>query len=284
MTSDVLTNTLLTVDEQAVLQTELFSLLASLISEYTKGKSTSVPENLARELMESVMFNLRLFDEQRAKEIISKGVRECFESGVRLSQQKASLAGRLWKKVFFSRPDLFNHSMLRTLSEIKKFPALCDCRFFAHQIPCDIDYQLCIPVAQELKGSDYIIEYLRHLLIENEILNRFNPEKCKPVLYKYCNTWQTEVLNIFEPVAETAIILALIGGDIKGLSIEDKELMRICFLLSGGSCAGLSAALGTAARQVSKALEITSQPQKEYLARIATSMVPKLNYLTKYSC
>ena len=85
MTSDVLTNTLLTVDEQAVLQTELFSLLASLISEYTKGKSTSVSENLARELMESVMFNLRLFDEQRAKEIISKGVRECFESGVRLS-------------------------------------------------------------------------------------------------------------------------------------------------------------------------------------------------------
>ena len=75
-------------------------------------------------------------------------------------------------------------------------------------------------------------------------------------------------------------ILALIGGDIKGLSIEDKELMRICFLLSGVSRTGLSAALSTAAWQVSKALEITSQPQKEYLARIAASMVPKLNYLT----
>ncbi len=281
MTYDVSLSTTLNVEEQADLQTELFKLLAVIVPEYTKGKSTSIPESLAKEIMESILFNLRIKDDMHAREILNKGIYESFEMGEKITQQKAALAKRLWKKVFLSRPDLFNYSMLQTLSSIKKFPAVYDCCFFAHKIPCEIDYQLCIPVSQELKGIDYVVEYLRHLLIENAFLNLFDPENCKPVLNNYCKTWQTEVLNIFDPVAETAIMLAFIGGDIKGLKIGESELTKIYCMLSNSTQTELAAVLNTAARQVIKTMAIKSQAQKVYLLRVAENMVPRFAYLLK---
>ena len=277
MTSDIITA--LTVEEQADFQTELFKLLAILVSEYTKGKSTSIPESLAKEFMESVLFNLRITDDSKAREVLNNGVYEGFEQGLNITKQKTALARRLWKNVFLSRPDLFNYSMLQTLSSIKNFPAVYDCCFFAHVNPCDIDYQLCIPVSPKLKGVDYIIEYLRHLYIENAILNRFDPENCKPVLDNYCKTWQTEILNIFEPVAETAITLALTGGDIKSLKIGDNELMKIYCLFADGDETELAAVLNTAARQVIKTMAIKSPAQKNYLLRVAENMVARFRYL-----
>lgn len=279
--SDVSLSTTLNIEEQADFQTEIFKLLAVLVAEYTKGKSTSIPESLAKEFMESILFNLRITDDAKAIEVMTNGIHESFEKGLSLTKRKTALARRLWKKIFLSRPDLFNYSMLQTLSSIKKFPVIYDCCFFAHQNPCEIDYQLCIPVSHELKGVDYIIEYLRHLFVENAILNRFDPENCKPVLDNYCKTWQTEVLNIFEPVAETAVMLALIGEDIKSLKIGESELTKIYCILSDSTQTELAAALNTAARQVIKTMSIKSQAQKVYLLRVAENMVPRFACLLK---
>ena len=50
----------LTGEETARLQTLLLELLAEQVKQYTKGESTSVPANLARELMASLVLTLGL--------------------------------------------------------------------------------------------------------------------------------------------------------------------------------------------------------------------------------
>ncbi len=72
----------------------------------------------------------------------------------------------LLQKVRETAPSVENRSYKDTLKGIEVFFKKYDYRFFAHEIPGDIDYQLCHPLPGELQGIEYINGYLRRLLTE----------------------------------------------------------------------------------------------------------------------
>ena len=55
------------------------------------------------------------------------------------------------------------------LNGLKRYDAV----FFAHHVPGDIDYQLCMPVSESLMGVDYALRYLQKLELEDELLTCF---------------------------------------------------------------------------------------------------------------
>lgn len=59
----------------------------------------------------------------------------------------------IWKRVCELMPPLRNVSLRDTLGSIGKIRDLYDIRFRAHEVPCDIQYQLSCPVCDSLMGD-----------------------------------------------------------------------------------------------------------------------------------
>ena len=62
-----------------------------------------------------------------------------------------------WKRVCELMPPLLQCFFARYVGEYRQVKrALYDIRFRAHEVPCDIQYQLSRPVDDSLMGIDYL--------------------------------------------------------------------------------------------------------------------------------
>ena len=102
--------------------------------------------------------------------------------------------------------------MLDTLKSIGRSFDLYDPVLSAHVVPCDIDYQLALPVPDSLLGIDYVHEYLQRLSIENSLLVRIEPEALASLLDSWMPDWRDLVANLYEPVAYALLKSALMAN------------------------------------------------------------------------
>ena len=129
------------------------------------------------------------------------GLAARFDRGVERIRDKAEQTRALWSQVHASVPRPTSRSMLDTLKSISRSFDLYDPVLSAHVVPCDIDYQLALPVPESLLGIDYVHEYLRRLSIENSLLVRIEPEALASLLDSWMPDWRDLVANLYEPVA-----------------------------------------------------------------------------------
>ena len=129
------------------------------------------------------------------------GLAAQFDRGVERIRHKAEQARALWSQVRASVPRPTSRSMLDTLKSIGRSFDLYDPVLSAHVVPCDIDYQLALPVPDSLLCIDYVHEYLRRLSIENSLLVRVEPEALTSLLDSWMHDWRDLVANLYEPVA-----------------------------------------------------------------------------------
>ncbi len=129
------------------------------------------------------------------------GLASQFDRGVERIRYKAEQTRTLWSQVRASVPRPTSRSMLDTLKSISRSFDLYDPVLSAHVVPCDIDYQLAVPVPNSLLGIDYVHEYLRRLSIENSLLVRCEPETLTSLLDAWMPDWRDLVANLYEPVA-----------------------------------------------------------------------------------
>ena len=129
------------------------------------------------------------------------GLAAQFDRGVERIKHKAEQTRALWSQVHASVPRPTSRSMLDTLKSIGRSFDLYDPVLSAHVVPCDIDYQLALPVPDSLLGIDYVHEYLRRLSIENSLLVRCEPGTLTSLLDSWMPDWRDLVANLYEPVA-----------------------------------------------------------------------------------
>ena len=140
------------------------------------------------------------------------GLAAQFDRGVERIRHKAEQARALWSQVRASVPRPTSRSMLDTLKSIGRSFDLYDPVLSAHVVPCDIDYQLTLPVPDSLLGIDYVHEYLRRLSIENSLLVRIEPEALTALLDSWMPDWRDLVANLYEPVAYALLKSALMAN------------------------------------------------------------------------
>lgn len=202
-------------DELQLPEESLYPFLARRVGLYTGLDHSSVPKNLALELLESVRFTL-----QQGEGVPIENLEARFAAGQAAIAEKMVCGKKRWQAACGSLPRIENRSLWDTLECMEGFWRRYDKRFFAHQIPCDIDYQLCHPVEEELLGIDYVNAYLDCLLTENEFLNYFNP-RCAAALLECCyRDYKGLLINLYEPVAVNALGLTMVGGDFSQLHIS----------------------------------------------------------------
>ena len=67
-----------------------------------------------------------------------------------------------------------------------------------NEIPCDIDYQLSVPVDSSLMGIDYVEAWLKQLLAEARWIARFDVDSCVRVLERVCPDYRGLHVNLYD--------------------------------------------------------------------------------------
>ena len=183
------------IDRREILP-RLYELLAEQAKKYTMGESSSIPVDTARELVNSLRYTLGFAD------VTARDLWAEVEKGRTAIRGKTDSARILWERACLTAPRTENVFYRETLKSIGGFFGRYDVLFFAHMIPCSIDYQLLIPVPESLQGVSYVEEYLRRLLTENHLMRAFDP---LPVLEKRCPLYRELCINLCEPVLAEAL-------------------------------------------------------------------------------
>ena len=178
----------------------------------------------------------------------------------------------LWVSLCRALPPVKNRAMQDTLRSIGGFWRRYDFVYLAQEIPCDIDYQLALPVPERMQGVRYVKEYLRRLSMENHFLRRYTWADLVPVLERYHPWYQEEVCNLFLPVAVNALGKALLGAAPVPLTMTEGEREALAQRFRDRTKEEIFSQLAAAARALAGGEENTAS----YLTACARDLAGRL--------
>ena len=252
---------------------KLLRLLKRQAERYTGGDSTSIPVETARELLKSVCYCLGLGPDG---DLPGGDLEAAFQAGLERIEKKLVWGRGLWEAVRDHMPPVESRSMEDTVSSIGTFWRRYDYRLFAHLIPCDIDYQLAIPVPEERKGVDYINAYLTRLAVENRFLLRFSARREAALLGRWCPDYKDLLVNLFEPVFAGALGLTLLGRDPEKLLLSAAELEDLKTLFRDLPRRRLEELLKRGSDRLTDRLELNGAESRDYLRACGRALAPRI--------
>ena len=266
-------------EEKEIIQISLWKLLGKVTERYTMGDSSSVPVEVAEELFKSICFLLNK-EMKKSKDKIdllkSEDLQEVWKISWKTIEEDIKKGKALLEEVIKTSVDIENISYNDTVMEIGKGIKSYDFRFFAHEIPCSIDYQLSNPVSEELQGIDFINEYLKRLLFENKFCNNFDKEKVIKVLKSYCEDYEGLLINIFEPVLTNIIGLDILGANIFELEITNYERKILLDIFKEINIEEIQEKLIESCDDICKSLKINESYEIEYMKTTALNLLPRI--------
>lgn len=182
-------------------------LFRKLTRLYANG-SGSVTHAEAAQLLESLSFVLELgaegpgADAAAIAELGESNPNELFRRKQIKIATRVDGALETWRLVCEAMPPLRNVSLRDTLASIGGIKSHYDTYFAAHEVPCDIQYQLSVPTDESLRGIDYVQAWLNQLLRETQYIAQFTPESCAEVLEQSCPDYKGLHVNLFDLLAQ----------------------------------------------------------------------------------
>ena len=269
----------LTPEEETHLHARLWSLLAAQAKRKTQGDSSSLRIEDAQELLQSIQYTLSVHLQAQAfpvRKLLTENLFPIFQAAQKTLFAQVETTHRLYLAALSQVKTFDNRSLADTLAGIGQFFKLYDYRLYAHEIPADIDYQLCQPVPETYLGVSYIHEYLMRLLIENAMITRFDSVRVSALLARACPDHRDLLINLYEPVTANVLGQALIQGGLTLLEVTPTEAMRIQALFTQSDAAKANAMLRTASDVACNRLAITDVLSRQYHARTALSLYPRI--------
>lgn len=266
-------------EEWEAAEVRLWALLAEQTARYTMGDSASVPVETAQELLTSLRFTLDLYLKKTGgspRLLLTEGLGGLLKQGQQLLQAETEEGRRLWRDVCLTAPRVGHIAYRDTLREIGISFQRYDIYFFAHRIPCSIDYQLCHPVPEELLGICYLNDYLRRLRLENEFLRRFDTRLVIRLLESALPDYRVLLINLCEPVIANAVGRILAGKQSSILEITEEDRAAIAALLGPLPESAARTRLREAGHRLCRALRMEGEDARDYLTRAAEDMYPRI--------
>lgn len=265
--------------EEQLIQAKLLALLKRRTGLYTLDASSSVRIETAQELLQSILFLLELCFRERGgslRLLTQEDPEALLARGLKLCEEMLETGRALYAEACRTAPALESRSYRDTLTGLRSFFKRYDHRFFAHAIPCDIDYQLCLPVDAGAQGVAYINDYLRRLIVENRFLRRFEPDRAARVLARSCPDYRSLLVNLYEPVCTNAVGLALLEEKPFSLSVSPAQCARIAAIFQPLSETPAKKALKEAAGRVCARLDIRGAFAGAYVEKTAAALWPRI--------
>lgn len=189
------------ISETGRAQDSLACLMAHVAALYCAGGSSSVSDYEAHELAASVAYTLGIVDvtpEEAAAVLDVEDPIALWHGAVHSLEGRMDNALTLWREAVAAMPPIRNVALRDTLASLGELKRRYDVYFAAHEIPCDIDYQLSSPVDPSLAGLDYIEAYLAQLLVETRWIAQFDVDSCISVLERICPDYRGLHVSLYD--------------------------------------------------------------------------------------
>lgn len=263
----------------AALSGKLLALLERETRLYTSGESSSVPWETAQSLLASLLYTLRLDGEdlgERGRRLAEADLEEELRRGRQRFRRKMDYARRLWRRLAGSGAAGDSRALGETLLGIGEFWRRYDWRFAAHEVPCDIDYPLALPVSENLRGVDYLTEWLGRLEAEVRLRDAF-PRMAREAAWERFHPERYDLpLNLYVPLAADALCLFALGRDVRTLAVGPEERRAFALRMALLTEEETAAALRRWAEGLGEVLGLPEGRDRRYLVACAGALLPRV--------
>jgi hypothetical protein len=281
---------ILTPAEATRIQSKLWDILTSRVESYTMGGSSSVRAELAQELLRSagfvINYGLRrgldhgvgynVGPEDLRAHLLNDDFDALFKAGLEAIRLQVTAGEELLHRVESTAADIDNLAYRETVRELGVFFKRYHYHHFAHEIPCVLSYPLAHPADEALHGIDYINEYLRRLVIENDLVSRFDTGTVTRLLKAASPAYREDLMSIYETVTANALALTLLGGDVRALEVTERDRRQL-FPLVGAWPEDIAATkLEAVSSGLCAILELSGDEARDYLAQTAAALYVRL--------
>lgn len=212
----------------------LYSLLSAQCKSFTGGQSSSLSVETVEALLSSICFSLSCFANKYGQNALLEIPPEKALEGARdILKKRIQLCKTLYLTLLRLpfQPD--NVSYRDTVNGMENFFKKYDYYFFADQIPCDIDYQLCLPVSENLWGVEFLTEYIKRLICEGRFCGAFQRYEITALLANFGSRNDELLINVFTPVLSNALGRVLLGNDISTLEVTPDGIEKLFSMFAG---------------------------------------------------
>ena len=214
-------------EEQQRVMNQMYLLMGKQVQSYHKhrhmGNNSSVPVELAQELMESIEYTTGLVGGVYAHGNIG----EALVLGQEILESKLSKAKSMLELVNGTAPQWQTECRWETLRYLRHYLDQYDHLHLAHKGPDDLFYPILISPPEGIQGIDSCIFYLNILWIENQIMAGV-PEDS---LEQFWDRLPAATLNQCEHLLINGIGKALLGTGIDPLVFETEDHMQLIVTL-----------------------------------------------------
>jgi len=168
---------------------------------YCVDGSSTISVFEAQELATSVAYVLGIADasaEEAARALAVDDPIALWHEGLAALDARVDAALQTWREIVTTMPPIRNVSLRDTLASLGELKTSYNTYFAAHEVPCDIDYQLSEPVNAQLRGIDYIEAWLVQLLAETRWISQFDTQSCITVLERVCPDYRGLHVNLYD--------------------------------------------------------------------------------------
>lgn len=206
-------------EEQQRLMGQMYLLMAKQVKSYHKhrhmGENSSIPVELAQELMESIEYTIN----QAGGMAAHPNVEETLKFGQEILQGKLNKAKALLDLVAGTAPQWQTECRWEALQYLRHYLDTYDDLHLSHRSPDDLFYPILIAPPEGLRGIDSCLFYLNILWIENQIMAGI-PEAA---LEAFWDRLPTATTNQCEHLLINGIGKALLGSGLDRLVFEPEE-------------------------------------------------------------
>ena len=251
-------------EEQQRIMEQMYLLMGKQVQSYHKhrhmGNNSSVPVELAQELMESIEYTIGLVGGVYAH----RNIGEALVLGQEVLKSKLSKAKSMLELVNGTAPQWQTECRWEALRYLRHYLEQYDLLHLAHKVPEDLFYPILISPPEGIQGIDSCIFYLNILWIENQIMAGV-PEDA---LEQFWDRLPAATLNQCEHLLINGIGKALLRTGIDPLVFETEEHMQLIVALMSPTEERLRAA----AKLLCEWLDLKDENARMYVE----SVVPQL--------
>ena len=210
-------------EEQQKIMEQMYLLMGKQVQSYHKhlhmGNNSSVPVELAQELMESIEYTIGLVGGVYAH----INIEESLQLGQKILESKLGKAKSMLELVSGTAPQWQTECRWEALRYLRHYLEQYDHRHMAHKGPENLFYPILISPPEGIRGIDSCLFYLNILWIENQIMAGV-PEDA---LEQFWDKLPAATLNQCEHLLINGIGKALLRTGIDPLMFETEEYMQI---------------------------------------------------------
>lgn len=266
--------------------TDALYILQNLIVRYTKGKSSSIKEDTAVHILNSIYYAINAYIKGSANSskgfslMVQDDIVKMYEGGIEILKKSVLECKELYREVQENKlhiPNEIYNYMIDTV--LPYFFESYDIIFAAQDVTCTMDYPLVFD-NMNIKGIYYIKQYLEKLKIETEFCNFFTQEAIRKLLRDYGRKYKINIIkapiNMFEILIDQSAFLVLSESSKEELTISMDEFKRISERLLGKSKEEVSLIVNRAFSKIISKFNIKNLKLIGYIKKYENSFKARL--------